>query len=68
MSEDMNLTWNSDKDLASLISCIKSPIWIEGQEDCDIKSHIRELLQKCSGGKIVKMLKSVLSTEEKGEF
>ena len=67
MSEekDMDMSWNSDKELAILISCIKSPIWIEGQEDFYIKCHIRELLQKCAGGKIVKMLKSVLSTEEK---
>ena len=67
MSEekDMDMSWNSDKDLAILISCIKSPIWIEGQEDFYIKCHIREFLQKCSGGKIVTMLKSVLSTEEK---
>ena len=59
------MSWNSDKELAILISCIKSPIWIEGQEDFNIKCHIREFLQKCSGGKIVTMLKSVLSTEEK---
>ena len=70
MSEekDMDMSWNSDKDLAILISCIKSPIWIEGQEDFYIKCHIREFLQKCSGGKIVKMLKSVLSIEEKTEL
>ena len=63
--EDIDMSWNSDKELAILISCIKSPIWIEGQEDFYIKCHIREFLQKCSGGKIVTMLKSVLSTEEK---
>ena len=67
MSEenDMDMTWNSDKELAILISCIKSPLWIEGQDDFNIKCHIREFLQKCSGRKIVKMLKNVLSTEEK---
>ena len=67
MSEekDMDMSWNSNKDLAILISCIKSPIWIEGQEDFYINCLIREFLQKCSGGKIVTMLKSVLSTEEK---
>ena len=63
--EDIDMSWNSDKELAILISCIKSPIWIEGQEDFYIKCHIRELLQKCAGGKIVKMLKSVLTIEEK---
>ena len=63
--EGIDMSWNSDKELAILISCIKSPIWIEGQEDFNIKCHIREFLQKCSGGKIVTMLKSVLSTEEK---
>ena len=67
MSEEnyVDMSWNNDKELAILISCIKSPLWIEGQEDFNIKCHIREFLQKCSGGKIVKMLKNVLSTEEK---
>ena len=61
----MDLSSNSNKDFwAILTSCIISPIWIE-EEDFDIKCHIREFLQKCSGGKIVKMLSSVLSTEEK---
>ena len=52
----MDMSWNNDKDLA---------IWIEGHEDFFIKCYIREFLQKCSGGKIVTMLKSILSTEEK---
>ena len=67
MSEEnyVDMSWNNDKELAILISCIKSPLWIEGQEDFNIKCNIREFLQRCSGGKIVKMLKNVLSTEEK---
>ena len=67
MSEEheMDLSGNSNKDFwATLTSCIVSPIWIE-EEDFDVKCHIREFLQKCSGGKIVKMLKSVLTIEEK---
>ena len=67
MSEEheMDLSGNSNKDFwATLTSCIISPIWIE-EEDFDVKCHIRKFLQKCSGGKIVKMLKSLLSTEEK---
>ena len=67
MSEEheMDLSGNSNKDFwATLTSCIISPIWIE-EEDFDIKCHIREFLQKCSGGKIVEMLKSVLTIEEK---
>jgi hypothetical protein len=67
MSEEheMDLSGNSNKDFwATLTSCIISPIWIE-EEDFDVKCHIREFLQKCSGGKIVEMLKSVLTIEEK---
>ena len=67
MSEDneMDLSSNSNKNFwAQVTSCIVSPIWVE-EEDFDLKCHIRDFLQKCSGGKIVEMLKSVLTIEEK---
>ena len=67
MSEDndIDMNWNGDKDLAMMISYIKEPIWNEGKDDLYVKCHLRELLQKCSGGKIIKMLKNILSPEEK---
>ena len=67
MSEEneIDMNWNGDKDLAMMISYIKEPIWNEGKDDLYVKCHLRELLQKCSGGKIVKMLKHILSPEEK---
>ena len=67
MSEEneIDMNWNGDKDLAMMISYIKEPIWNEGKDDLFVKCHLRELLQKCSGGKIIKMLKNILSPEEK---
>ena len=56
---------NPKKVLALVISSIKNPLWNEGVEDFEIKSLIRELLQKCSGQKTVKMLKEILSPKEK---
>ena len=56
---------NPKKVLALVISSIKNPLWNEGVEDFEIKSLIRELLQKCSGNKTVKMLKEILSPKEK---
>merc|ERR1719361_1064822 len=58
-------SWNGNKELSLMISCIKNALWIEDQEDFGNKCLIRELLQKCSGGNIVKMLKKILSGEEK---
>ena len=70
MSEEneSDMNWNSDKDLAMMISYIKEPIWNEGKDDFHVKCNLRELLQKCSGGKIVKMLKNILSPEEKSSL
>ena len=68
MSKSKNLadiSSNPKKVLALVISCIKNPLWNEGVEDFEIKSLIRELLQKCSGKKTVKMLKEILSPKEK---
>ena len=59
MSEDNEMDLSNKNFWAILTSCITSPIWIE-DEDFDVKCHIREFLQKCSGGKIVTMLKSQL--------
>ena len=56
---------NPKKVLALVISSIKNPLWNEGVEDFEIKSLIRELLQKCSGKKTVEMLKEILSPKEK---
>ena len=59
------MNWNGENDLAVLISFIKEPIWNEGHDNFFVKCHLRELLQKCSGGKMVEMLKNILSPEEK---
>ena len=67
MSEesDIDMTWGANKDLLLAISFIRIAPWIEGEEDFHIKCLLRELLQKCSGGKIIEMLKSILSPEER---
>ena len=44
---------------------MKDPLWREGQDDFGFNRLIRDFLQKCSGDKIVDMLKNILSTEEK---
>ena len=62
---DIDMTWNGNKDLSVAISFIKSPPWIEGEENFNTKYLLRELLQKCSGGKVIEMLKSILSFEER---
>ena len=51
--------------LSQFVSHIKEPIWIRGKEDFIAKCLIREFLQKCSSDKIVEMLKSILSVEER---
>ena len=68
MSEekDIDMTWNWEKDLLLINSMIKTPFWNKASQlDFNNKCHLRELLQKCSGGKIVEMLKWLLSAEEK---
>ena len=57
--------WNINKELSLVVSCIISPIWFEEKSDFENKCLLRELLQKFSGNKIVKMLKEILSAEEK---
>ena len=57
--------WNNNKELSLMISCIKSPLWNEGLKNFGNKCLLRELLQKCSGNKIIEMLKEILSAEEK---
>ena len=62
---DIDMTWDGNKDLSVAISFIKSPLWIEGEENFYTNCLLRELLQKCSGGKVIEMLKSILSSEER---
>ena len=51
--------------LSEFVSQIKKPIWFREKEDFYAKCLIREFLQKCSSDKIVEMLKSILSVEER---
>ena len=53
------------ENLSQFVSHIKKPIWFQGKEDFIAKCLIREFLQKCSSDKIVEMLKSILSVEER---
>ena len=68
MSEeiDIDMSWDANKELSLMISCVKNALWNKNQQSFENKCLIRELLQKCSGGKIVEMLKNILSGEEKG--
>ena len=68
MSEeiDIDMSWDANKELSLMISCVRNALWNENQQSFENKCLIRELLQKCSGGKIVEMLKNILSGEEKG--
>ena len=47
------------------ISCIKNPIWHEEQDNFYANCLVCEFLQKCSGDKVVEMLKTVLSVKER---
>ena len=62
---DIDMSWDVNKELSVVISCIKNVLWIKDQQDFGNKCLIRELLQKCSGGQIIEMLKHILSGEEK---
>ena len=70
MKDDNNIemSWNENNDLSLVISSIKTPLWKEGQENFENKCLIREFLQKCSGGKIVEMLKKILCGKEKSDL
>ena len=67
MSEENKIytSWDDDNNLVMMINFIKEPIWNEGHDNFFVKCALRELLQKLSGGKMVEMLKNILSTEEK---
>ena len=62
---DIDMSWDGNKELSLVISSIKTPLWDEGQHNFENKCLIREFLQKCSGGKIVEMLKKILCGKEK---
>ena len=51
-------------DFSVFVSSMKHmPPWNEAQNNEHLKNNIRSLLEKCSGGRTVEMLKDVLSTE-----
>ena len=62
---DIDMSWDMNKELSLVISCIKNPLWDKDRQNFENKCLIRELLQKCSGGQIIEMLKNILSGEEK---
>ena len=64
-NDNIDMVWGGNKDLSIVISCIKNPLWNEKGEDFENRYLIRTLFQKCSGGRIVEMLKKTLSGEEK---
>ena len=63
--DDIDMLWDVNKELTLVISCIKKALWSKNQQNFGNKCLIRELLQKCSGGQIIEMLKNILSGEEK---
>ena len=67
MSEEItfDLSENGKSDLLKQISCIKNPIWHEEKDNFYANCLVREFLQKCSGDKVVEMLKTVLSVNER---
>ena len=67
MSEEItfDLSENGKNDLLKQISCIKNPIWNEEQDNFYANCLVREFLQKCSGDKVIEMLKTVLSVNER---
>jgi len=53
-------------DFSVIVSSMKHmPPWNEDQNNDQLKNTIQSLLEKCSGGRTVEMLKSVLSIEER---
>ena len=67
MSEEItfDLSEKGKNDLLKQISCIKNPIWHEEQDNFYANCLVREFLEKCSGDKVVEMLKTVLSVKER---
>ena len=66
--DGIDKSWDKNKELALVISSVKSSLWNENQADFGNKCLIRQLLQKCSGGNIVGMLNNILTGEEKTEL
>ena len=63
------LSPNYNKYLVAINNMITNSLWNEWDEnDFPNKNLLRELFQKCSGGKIVKMIKWILTVEEKTEM
>ena len=62
---DRNVCLDNNKSLSLLISAIKNPLWEQEQYEVQNTCLLRELFQKCSGGKIIEMLKKILLVEEK---
>ena len=52
------------------MSMIKNPIWHEDQDNFYANCLVREFLQRCSGDKVIEMLKTVLSlvSQREDEF
>ena len=63
--DDIDMLWDVNKELTLMISCIKKALWSKSQQDFGNKCLIRELLQKCSGGQIIEMLKTYYQVKKK---
>ena len=61
--------WDSNKELMFIASTIRAmPKWNRKKNDKRIRSLIREILDKSSGGNIAGMLSSVLTDHERQEL
>ena len=61
--------WDSNKELMFIASTIRAmPKWNQENNDKKIRSLIREILDKSSGGNIAGMLSSVLTDHERQEL
>ena len=60
-----DLSENGKNDLLKQISCIKNPIWYEEHDNFYADCLVRICLEKCSGDKVIEMLKTVLSAKER---
>jgi hypothetical protein len=73
MSDEINYYFNEDGEKNFWFhgywnNSIQKNIWEEDQDNSEANGFIRQFLQKCSGNKLVDMLKGVLSDEEKLEL
>ena len=66
MSQENNSSWSENAAVYLAMVAIRgiSPIWIEGAEDSDVNSFIREFLKRCSHDKILEMLQVRKSQKE----